>query len=225
MGRGRYPARLHVSPPPPELAERYLLTWPGRELYTAPERFPPIASPALFGDDRPLELDIGCATGEFVCALARERPEANYLGADIVAKPLWKAVERAADLGLTNARFLHADMHVAARQIPPGSLRAAYLHFPAPLLRNRQRRQRLVEPELLGRVAAGLAAGGAISVLTDHEPLYAELLAVLPAVPALRLRPADERSAALGALIKSHYHRRWEERGRTIFRAELEKAG
>lgn len=223
MGRGRYPARLDVSPPPPELAERYLLTWPGRELHLEPGRFPPISSPALFGDERPLELDIGCATGEFIGALAAERPEANYLGADIVAKPLWRAVETAAARGLANLRFLHADMHIAARRIPPGALRAAYLHFPAPLLQNSKRRQRLVEPELLGRIARGLAPGGALSFITDQEPLYAELLAVLPAVPELRLRPAGEGSAAIADLIKSHYHRRWEARGRPILRAELER--
>lgn len=223
MGRGRYPARLRVSPPPPELAERYLMTWPGHELYAEPERFPLISSPALFGDGRPLEIDIGCATGEFVNALAVQRPEANYLGIDVVAKPLWRAVERAAAQDLANLRFLQADMHLVARRIPPGSLRAAYLHFPAPLLRNRQRRQRLVEPELLGRVADGLELGGTLSVMTDQEPLYAELLAILPRLPQLRLRPAGTGSVALADLIKSHYHRRWEARGRPILRAELER--
>ncbi len=141
MGRGRYPARLHVGPPPPEVAARYLLIWPGREVYASPAAFPPISSPGLFGDDRPLEVDIGCATGELVCALASARPEANYLGIDIALKPLYRAVEAAAARELPNVRLLQSDMLLAYGRIPAGALRAAYVHFPAPLLRNRQRKQ------------------------------------------------------------------------------------
>lgn len=201
MGRGRYPARLKVSPPPPELAARYLHTWNSRALYAEPEQFPPISSPGLFGNDHPLEIDIGCATGELVVGLADERPEVNFLGIDIVAKPLWRAVERAVAHDLANTQFLQADMHLAARLIPPGALQTIYLHFPAPLLANRQRRRRLIEPELLGRLAAGLISGGRISFVTDQEPLYHELLNLLPGLPQLELRSQPDDMP-----IKSHYH-------------------
>ncbi len=221
MGRGRYPARLNVAPPPPELAARYLRAWPGRELYAAPERFPPVSSPGLFGDGRPLELDIGCATGELVLALARMRPEANYVGVDIVAKPLWRAVERAAAAGLDNVIFLQADVRLLYRQIPDGALRAAYIHFPAPMLRNSQRKGRLVSAAALAELSRCLAPGGVLSVMTDQEALYEELLALLPGAPALALVPPERWSVAMTELVKSHYHRRWEERGRPILRAEL----
>ncbi len=221
MGRGRYPARLKVSPPPPELAERYLLVWPARELYAEPERFPPVSSPALFGDDRPLELDIGCATGDLVLALARLRPEANYLGLDIVAKPLWRAVERAAAADLANVKFLQADARLVYRQIPDGALRAAYVHFPAPLLSNRKRNQLLISPALLATMERCLEPGGILSVMTDQEALYEELLALLPDAPLLHLLPPDDWSVTMTELLKSHYHRRWEAKGRPIFRAEL----
>lgn len=223
MGRGRYPARLQVSPPPPAVAARYLKIWPNRELFARPESFPPISSPGLFGDDRPLELDIGCATGELVCALAAARPEANYLGVEIALKPLYRAVEVAAGRELPNVMFVQSDVLLACRRVPDGALRAAYLHFPAPLLRNRQRKRRLVGPGLLAEVARALAPGAALSFMTDQPDLYDELLRLLPEVPALRLRDPAAHELALVALLKSHYHRRWEARGRPIIRAELEK--
>ncbi|GAB4449871.1 MAG: tRNA (guanine-N(7)-)-methyltransferase [Chloroflexi bacterium OHK40] len=223
MGRGRYPARLKVAPPPPELAGRYFLSWTARDLYAAPEQFPPASSPGLFGNDWPLELDIGCATGELACAIAALRPTTNVLGLDIVAKPLWRAVETAAARGLTNIKFLQADARLVYRKVPDGALQAAYLHFPAPLLRNRQRKQLLISPELLAQMERCLAPGGILSVLTDQEALYAELHALLPAAPRLRLTPPDEWSATTTELVKSHYHRRWEARGRQIWRAELRR--
>lgn len=224
MGRGRYPARLNVGPPPPELADRYLLTWRSRELYHSPQSFPPVSSPALFGDGRPLELDIGCATGDLVLALARLRPEANYLGLDIVAKPVWRAVERAAEAGVANVRLMQADARLVYPRIPDGALRAAYVHFPAPLLANRQRNQLLVSAQLLAAMERCLEPGGALSVMTDQEGVYEELLRLLPGAPLLRPAPPDAWSVAVTELLKSHYHRRWEAKGRRIWRAELVRA-
>lgn len=221
MGRGRYPARLNVAPPPPELAARYMRVWPGNELYAEPARFPALSSPGLFGDDRPLELDVGCATGDLVLALAALRPEANYVGVDIVGKPLWRAVERAHAAGLANVRFVQADARLALRQAPDRALRSAYVHFPAPMLRNSQRKGRLVSAPILAQLERCLAPGGLLSVMTDQEALFAELLALLPGAPGLALVPPEAWSAPLTALVKSHYHRRWEERGRPILRAEL----
>ncbi|NNJ10874.1 methyltransferase domain-containing protein [Chloroflexales bacterium ZM16-3] len=223
MGRGRYPARLQVSLPPPDVAARYLLIWPGREVYASPESFPPISSPGLFGDDKPLEIDIGCATGELACALAEARPEANYLGVDIALKPLYRAVEVASGRDLPNVRFLQSDMLLAYGRIPVEALRAAYVHFPAPLLRNRQRKTRLVAPALLAQMSRALMPGGTLSFITDQPDLYAELLRLLPATPGLRLRDSAEHELALSDLLKSHYHRRWEAKGRQIIRVELEK--
>jgi tRNA (guanine-N7-)-methyltransferase len=223
MGRGRYPARLNVAPPPPELAARYLLIWSGEAIYARPQSLPPISSPGLFGDGRPLELDIGCATGELLCALAAARPEANYLGVDVALKPLYKAVELAAARDLPNLRLLHADILLAYRRIPDAALRAAYLHFPAPLPLNRQRKQRLIGPALLAQMQRALAPGGMLSVITDQPDLYAELLRLLPAAPGLRLREPSEHALAIDGLLKSHYHRRWESRGRPILRAEIER--
>ncbi|MFV9504952.1 MAG: tRNA (guanine(46)-N(7))-methyltransferase TrmB [Oscillochloridaceae bacterium umkhey_bin13] len=217
MGRGRYPARLNVEPPPPELAERYLHSWPGHLLYHSPERFPRLASPDLFGNDHPLELDLGCATGDLVLALAAQRPEANYVGVDIVAKPLWRAVERAAAAALPNLCFVQADARLVYQQIPVGALRRAYVHFPAPLLRNRQRNQRLIGLRLLEQMQRCLEPGGVLSVMTDQSAVAAELLSLLPQAPCLRLLPA-EQTDPLADLLKSHYHRRWEARGRPITR-------
>ncbi|NTU84668.1 MAG: methyltransferase domain-containing protein [Chloroflexales bacterium] len=221
MGRGRYPARLNVAPPPPEIAARYLHIWPGRELYSSPETFPAVSSRALFGDNRPLELDIGCATGDLVLALAALRPEANYVGVDIVGKPIWRAVERAVAAGRANVRFVQADTRLVYRLVPDGALRAAYVHFPAPLLSNRQRKQLLISPALLAQMGRCLMPGGLLSVLTDQRPLFDELHAILPGAPALRLVPPEQWSVSMTELVKSHYHRRWEARGRQIFRAEL----
>ncbi|MBP1466149.1 methyltransferase domain-containing protein [Candidatus Chloroploca sp. M-50] len=221
MGRGRYPARLKVVPPPEELAARYLHVWPGHTLYAYAERFPPLSSPGLFGNEQPLALDIGCATGDLVLALAAAYPDRNYVGLDIVAKPLWRAVERAVAADLRNVCFIQADARLAYRQIPAVSLAMAYVYFPAPLLRNRQRNQRLISPILFTQMERCLAPEGRLSIMTDQPALFAECETLLLHHPGLRPLPPEHWSPALTGMIKSHYYQRWEARGRPILRLEL----
>ena len=85
----------------------------------------------------------------------------------------------------------------------------------------RQRNQILIAPPLLAQIARGLALGGTLSVMSDQPALYAQLLSLLPALPELRPLPTEAWSVTISDLIKSHYHRRWEERGRPILRVEL----
>ncbi len=221
MGRGRYPARLKVGPPSLDLAARYLQIWSGRELYLHPEHFPPLSSAGLFGNDRPLELDIGCASGDLLLFLATRQPATNYVGLEILAKPLWLAVKRAAAAGLDNLRLIQADSRLVYRQIPDGALHMAYMHFPAPLLRNRQRRQLLVSAELLAQLERCLVPGGRFSFMTDQPALAAHLDRLLLGAPALRPVHPEEASLELSEVLKSHYQRRWEARGRPILRVEL----
>ncbi|PDW01559.1 tRNA (guanine(46)-N(7))-methyltransferase TrmB [Candidatus Viridilinea mediisalina] len=221
MGRGRYPARLRVAPPSADLAARYLRVWPSRELYHNPSAFPLLSSSGLFGNQRPLELDIGCATGDLLLALAAANPEVNYVGIELVAKPLWRAVERAATAQLNNLCFIQADARLACRQIGDKALQTVYIHFPAPLLRKRQRNQLLIGLPILSQLERGLVPGGRLSFMSDQPDLYEQLLSLIPATPQLQLLNPEAWSLPLSNLLKSHYHRRWEARGRPILRAEF----
>src|SRR5687768_1021488 len=86
---------LKAVPPDEETARKYLLHWQSGDLHHAPESFPRISSAELFGEDRPLELEIGSGTGEFLCALAACDPAANFLGVDISLKSVYVAVHKA----------------------------------------------------------------------------------------------------------------------------------
>ena len=46
--------------------------------------------PAIFGNQQPLALEIGCGTGHFVMARAAQQPEVNFLAIDIYNKGCWK---------------------------------------------------------------------------------------------------------------------------------------
>lgn len=225
MARGRYPARIRSAPPDPLVVAHYLITWRNVDLYAHPDRFPPIASPDLFGNDQPLALELGCATGEFLCELAARHPQINYLGVEIVRKPLYRAVQRAADRKLPNIKFLQADAKLIYPLLPSGGLHAVYLHFPLPLTTAHQRRQHVLSSRFITEMQRALAPGGRLHVLTDDAVLFRETLRLATAEPQLALLPPDRYHLTIDEGLKSHCQRLWESQGREILRCELAKQG
>ncbi|MCU0975616.1 MAG: class I SAM-dependent methyltransferase [Steroidobacteraceae bacterium] len=64
-------------------------------------------------------LDLGCGVGLNTCAVAQAFPEAEVIGVDAGAGMLRYAAARAASLGITNVRWVQADIeHVPARLGP-----------------------------------------------------------------------------------------------------------
>src|SRR6266852_6259706 len=148
------PRRLlsrHIRPRPLDDREikHYLRVYDARGLYHHPEIFPRLCSQQLFDNSAPLELEVGCGTAEFLCSLASKEPEVNFVGVDIARRPLYKAVEVASLLQLTNVRFLHANFAQMYPLLEPCSLRQVYVHFPDPNTRPKFHRRKLVTPAFL----------------------------------------------------------------------------
>src|SRR5215831_16270034 len=123
---------------------RYLRVYDARGLYHHPETYPRLGSPQLFENNAPLELEVGCGTAEFLCALASSEPAVNFVGVDIARRPLYKAVATASSLHLANVRFLQANFAQMYSLLEPCSLRQVYLHFPDPHMRPKFHGRRLV---------------------------------------------------------------------------------
>ncbi len=225
MPRGRYPARLTLPQIDPIILDHYRLFWPDRDLYHHPERFPAPTAPALFGLDAPLAIDLGCSTAEFLCELAAREPAVCFLGIDIARKPLEHAVLKASERGLRNTRFLQAELTLVIPRLPPASVARAYLHFPVPFHTTGRRKHRIYSAEQLVRLSEALAPGGRLSLMSDDPQVAEEMAAFAESDTPLRALPPEQWRLHFDDALKSPYHRRWEARGRTIWRWELERPG
>lgn len=223
LSRGRFPARLTLPDLDPHVLERYRLHWRGEALYRQPEQFPPLTGQTLFGLDTPIEIDIGCATGEFICGLAAEHPNRYFLGVEMARKPIEHAVARAVGLGLENIRFLQADMTLAAPLLVPSSVAAVYIHFPVPFTTTHKRKHHTYGPRMLEHFQRALSARGRVSIVTDEPRVADEVTQTFTLAAGFRLVPQEEWHLALGDHLKSPYQRLWEKRKRTIWRAEFER--
>src|SRR5258707_94503 len=159
--------------------KQYLRVYDARGLYHHPETFPRLCSQQLFDNSAPLELEVGCGTAEFLCSLASKEPEVNFVGVDIMRRPLYKAVEVASLLQLTNVRFLHANFAQMYPLLEPCSLRQVYVHFPDPNTRPKVHRRKLATPAFPAAIHLALASRAGLSLITDYTALFQQLLSVV----------------------------------------------
>lgn len=166
----------------------------------------------------PLVVEIGFGRGEFLLALAAERPEQAFLGIEYSGKRVLKMARRLAKGGLENVRLVQARAEdVVSELIPVGAVTRFWVNFPDPWPKARHHRRRLVQPRFARELALRLAPGGTLEVATDDVP-YAEWIdGVLGAEPLLEnvLTPARFARDVPGRKATA-YELEWRAEGRPL---------
>jgi hypothetical protein len=85
----------------------------------------------LFRRNAPLHVDLGCGDGSFLCQMAQQFPNTNFLGVERLTKRVEKVRRKAEKI--ENVRVLCADSLFVVRYVlPESSVETFYLLFPDP---------------------------------------------------------------------------------------------
>jgi tRNA (guanine-N7-)-methyltransferase len=133
----------------------------------------------------PIHLDIGCARGRFLLAMAQLEAERNYLGVEI-RRPLVSAAEADRQaLGLTNLHYLFCNANVSLENwllaLPAGRLELVSIQFPDPWFKAKHHKRRVLQPELLRALAAALAPGRQLFIQSDVPAVIEPMRALVEA--------------------------------------------
>lgn len=120
----------------------------------------------------PLEVELGCGKGTFICIMAQRRPEVNFIAIEKVPDVLVTAMERAEELGLSNLRFFCGDAKSMEEYFAPESLDRLYINFCDPWHKRKHFKRRLTYRDFLRKYKRVLKTGGEIQFKTDNEPLF-----------------------------------------------------
>jgi tRNA (guanine-N7-)-methyltransferase len=221
MSRRKLDRSFRWRIPDQKTAEKYLLRLSGWQLYHESCSLPRVTSAHLFGNDRPLKFEIGCGTGEYLCSLAQQEPDANFLGVDFHLRSLYTAVDTASGMTLDNILFVKANFTLMYPLLEPASLRSIYLHFPDPNTEPKFRKHRIFSERFLDEAERALMPGGRLSVMTDHEQYFFEMLTL--AERDERWQRVHKQRFVVGfePRVKSRYQRIWEGHGIPTLRFEL----
>lgn len=190
MQPGDMPGTISCTPVPPRLTYTTLpkfsytkstMSQPGKlqkfaELATLPgviEKPQPQAGlwAKHFGNHHPITLELGCGYGEYTIALAQRYPHQNFIGIDIQGERLWKAAKTAAQLQLSNVRWLRMQIEQLLDHFAAQEINEIWLTFPDPFPRRSQIKKRLVAPRFLSMYQTMLQPHGRMHLKTDAANL------------------------------------------------------
>ena len=130
------------------------------------------SSEKLFGNGKPLRIEIGCGKGDFIVGTAAKEPDVNFLAIEKVSDVLVIAAEKVKESGLSNVRVCCIDAKELAEIFEPHSIDRIYLNFSDPWPKSRHEKRRLTYRTFLEIYKTILKEDGAIYFKTDNRGLF-----------------------------------------------------
>ena len=128
---------------------------------------------AVFGNDHPITLELGCGKGEYTVGLARRHPERNFIGVDIKGHRFWRGAKTSEEEGLGNVAFLRTKIEFVQNFFAAGEVSEIWLTFSDPQPKDEKGTKRITSEIFLRRYRQFMAPNGLIHVKSDSPLLYA----------------------------------------------------
>jgi tRNA (guanine-N7-)-methyltransferase len=190
----------------------------------------PIGWRDLFGNEQPVELEIGMGKGTFLTEQAKARPQTNFFGIEW-ANWFWRyASDRLRRNGCTNARAVRAEALFFLREhVPDASIAVLHVYFPDPWPKKRHHKRRLIQEPFMLQAKRVLPPGGRLQIVTDHKGYFEENIepAINGAAAAGWLKIVDYNrpgSAGEGEFVGTNFERKYQREGRPFYALAAVKA-
>ena len=129
----------------------------------------PLDAARLFGDARPLQLEIGFGAGEHLAEQAKAAPGTGFIGCEPFLNGVVGALGHIRDEALDNVRVHMGDALEVIERLPDGSLDRVYLLHPDPWPKARHAKRRMMNHGPMDLIAAKLKPGAEFRLGTDDE--------------------------------------------------------
>jgi tRNA (guanine-N7-)-methyltransferase len=150
----------------------------------------PIDWQQVFGNDHPVEIEVGFGKGLFLLNAALACPDVNFFGVEIMRKYQLFTATRMARRKLTNVRLACADArHLLREYVPAASVRAIHVYFPDPWWKKRHHKRRVFTEDFVARCVRALKPSGLFHVATDVAEYFAVMTELCQGRPELELLP------------------------------------
>ena len=126
----------------------------------------------LFGDHKPIHLEIGMGKGKFLMEMAKLHPEIHYIGIEKYSSVLIRALEKMEEEPLDNIHFLRMDAEYIQQYFEKGEVEEIYLNFSDPWPKDRHAKRRLTSRKFLARYKEILKEEGKVIFKTDNRGLF-----------------------------------------------------
>jgi tRNA (guanine-N7-)-methyltransferase len=175
----------------------------------------------LFGNDQPLEVEIGCGKGGFIAGRAAQVRHHNFLGIEIDRGLQLYVASRLARRGLHHARVVHGDARLLLQVIlRPACVFQLHIYCPDPWWKRRHRKRRLFDPIFVQACYRVLVPGGKLHLASDVDEYFQIMTDLVRVCTPLREIP-EEVTSLMAEIGPTNFERKGLAQGHTLHRASF----
>lgn len=176
---------------------------------------------AVFSEDKPLHIEIGCGKGGFISETARRNPEINYIAFEKNLDVLVLALEKAQSLDLNNVQFVPGDATVLEHMETRTKVDRIYINFCDPWPKSGYAKRRLTHERYLSIYKRMISDDGEIHFKTDNRGLFEFSLNSFAGF-GLKLKniTLDLHNSKFEGNVMTEYEKLFSEKGQPIYRCE-----
>ena len=130
----------------------------------------------FYDHTKPLHIDIGCGSGNFLINLAKQNKNWNYIGLEIREKLVNKSKSKLKDESIDNVFFAFGNAEYLIEdcigKYPVDIVKSVSFNFPDPWFKKKHHKRRIIQPQLIDKISQLMACGGFISIKSDVAELF-----------------------------------------------------
>lgn len=175
----------------------------------------------VFGNDRPIHIEVGSGKGGFITGMALKNPDINYIGIDIQLSVLSYALDKVLASEVPNVKLLRVDGSSLTNYFEDGEVDMMYLNFSDPWPKTKHEKRRLTYKHFLDTYKRILPEHGEIHFKTDNRGLFEYSLASFSQYGmTLRQIWLDLHASNYEGNVMTEYEEKFSNKGQVIYRVE-----
>ena len=175
----------------------------------------------IFGNDRPIHIEVGSGKGAFITGMALQNPDINYIGIDIQVSVLSYTLDKVLASGAENIRLLQVDGSSLTNYFADGEIDLLYLNFSDPWPKKKHSKRRLTYKTFLDTYKQILPEHGEIHFKTDNRGLFEYSLASFSQYGMILKQVwLDLHASDFEGNVMTEYEKKFSDKGQVIYRVE-----
>ena len=178
----------------------------------------PVQWLSVFGNDNPLEVEIGIGNGEYLARLAQENPHVNYVGFEEYGERVSRSLRKLSRGSSDHVKVLRLDVRPAFHYyFNQRSIDFIHCLYPPPWPKKSDIKHRLLNTTFLRLCNSRLKDEKVMRIVTDFKP-YARWI-----TEQAQDCGFDITENAIGATFGTEFERKWQDEGKKEFHEILLK--
>ena len=141
----------------------------------------PVDWKTVFGNENPVDCEIGFGNGDFLVKKSELHPERNFFGIDYAIESFRRAKKKIESTKKTSIKLVCLEAKAAfIVLVPEKSFSHIYLNFPDPWPKKKHFKNRLLDREFFTIAASCSKDKGKIIIATD-DPFYRDFIVIVDA--------------------------------------------